>query len=82
MSWPPAAVTAVLLTIEAVLILLTTFILILFLYYQNAPEIKATSLYLSLTMFLGCYFLFASATIETHLQSFIHDRVFICNVPR
>ena len=38
------AITAVLLTIEAVLIILTTVILILFLYYRNAPEIKATSL--------------------------------------
>ena len=75
-----AAVTAVLLTIEAVFII--TVILILFLYYRNAPEIKATSPYLSLIMFLGCYSLFASATIETISQSFIHDGVFICNVPR
>ena len=43
-----AAITAVLLTIEAVLIILTTAMLILYLYYHNAPEIKATSPYLSL----------------------------------
>ena len=77
-----AAITAVLLTIEAVLIILTTVILILFLYYRNAPEIKATSPYLSLAMFLGCYFQFASVTI-TVLSSFvIHNGVFFCTVPR
>ena len=59
-----AAITAVLLTIEAVLIIFTTVILILFLYYRNAPEIKATSPYLSLTMFLGCYSMFLSGTIR------------------
>ena len=63
-NFQSAAITAVLLTIEAVLIILTTVILILFLYYRNAPEIKATSPYLSLIMFLGCYFLFAHGMIE------------------
>ena len=75
------AITAVLLTIEAVLIILTTVILILFLYYRNAPEIKATSPYLSLTMFVGCYSLFASAIIRALSQSVIHDGVFFCNAP-
>ena len=77
-----AAITAVLLTIEAVLIILTTVILILFLYYRNAPEIKATSPYLSLTMFLGCYSLFASGIIRAISPSVIHDGVFFCNAPK
>ena len=76
-----AAITAVLLTFEAVLIILTTVILILFLYYRNAPEIKATSPYLSLTMFLGCYFLFASATVTALSPSVIHNGRFFCNAP-
>ena len=76
-----AAITAVLLTIEAVLIILTTVILILFLYYRNAPEIKATSPYLSLTMFLGCYFLFAGAMIRALSPSVIHNGHFFCNAP-
>ena len=76
-----AAITAVLLTIEAVLIVLTTAILILFLYYRNAPEIKATSPYLSLIMFLGCYPLFAGAMIEATSPYVIHDGVFFCNAP-
>ena len=76
------AITAVLLTIEAVLIILTTVILILFLYYRNAPEIKATSPYLSLTMFVGCYSLFAGAIIRVISYSVIHDGVFFCNAPK
>ena len=74
-----AAITAVLLTIEAVLIILTTVILILFLYYRNAPEIKATSPYL---MFLGCYSLFVTAMIEVISPAVIHDGVFFCNAPK
>ena len=70
------------LTIEAVLIILTTVILILFLYYRNAPEIKATSPYLSLTMFVGCYSLFAGAIIRVISYSVIHDGVFFCNAPK
>ena len=79
-----AATPAGLLTIEAVLIILTTVILILFLYYRNAPEIKATSPYLSLTMFIGCYFLFAGAMVTALSQSVIHDvhnGRFFCNAP-
>ena len=75
-NFQSAAITAVLLTIEAVLIILTTVILILFLYYRNAPEIKATSPYLSLMMFLGCYFLFSQGVIEATSLYVIHDGVF------
>ena len=63
-----------------VLIILTTVILILFLYYREAPEIKASSPYLGLTMFLECFFLFASGVIEATFPSVIHDGVFFCNV--
>ena len=76
-----AAITAVLLTMEAVLIILTTVILILFLYYRNAPEIKATSRYLSLSMFIGCYSLFVGAMVTALSKSVIHDGVFFCNAP-
>ena len=75
------AITALLLTIEAVLIILATAMLILFLYYRNAPEIKATSPYLSFTMFLGCYFLFANGVIEATSPYVIHDGAFFCNAP-
>ena len=81
-SLQSAAITAVLLTVEAVLIILTTVILILFLYYRKAPEIKATSPYLSLTMFLGCYSLFLSGTIRVISPAVIHDGVFFCTAPK
>ena len=77
-----AAITAVLLTIEAVLIILTTVILILFLYYRNAPEIKASSPYLGLIMFLGCYFLFASAMVTALSPFVVHDGAFFCSAPK
>ena len=79
-----AAITAVLLTIEAVLIILTTVILILFLYYHNAPEIKATSPYLSLTMFVGCYSMFLSGKIRviSPALAVIHDGTFFCTAPK
>ena len=53
------------LTIEAVLIILTTVILILFLYYRNAPEIKATSAYLSLIVCQDAF----SAIAVAHTES-------------
>ena len=76
-----AAITAVLLTIEAVLIILTTVTLILFLYYRTAPEIKATSPYLSLAMFVGCYCLFSGAIVTALSQSVVHSGRFFCNAP-
>ena len=60
-----AAIPAVLLTIEAVLIILTTVILILFLHYRNAPQIKATSPYLSLIVCQEAF----SAIAEAHTES-------------
>ena len=80
-SLQSSAIVAVMLTIEAALIVLTTVILILFLYYRNAPEIMATSPYLSLTMFVGCYSLFASAAMRVISPSVIHDGVFLCSAP-
>ena len=38
-------------------IIFITIIFILFLYFRNEPEIKATSVSLSMSMFLGCYIL-------------------------
>ena len=64
--------------------LFTTIVLLLFIYYRNQPEIKATSVWLSLCMFLGCYFILSGA-----LNHFIANgerlksrarRVFACNI--
>ena len=68
--------------------LFTTIVLLLFVYYRNQPEIKATSVWLSLCIFLGCYFIISGAL--THfINRFIANReslwfrarrVFACNI--
>ena len=64
--------------------LFTTVVLLLFIYYRNQPEIKATSTWLSLCIFLGCYLILSGA-----LKLFISSgeiltshasRVAICNI--
>ena len=58
----------------------TTDILILFLYYRNAPGTKTTSPYLSLTMFWGCYSLLSLSVLQLQLfHHVIHNRVFFSN---
>ena len=74
-----APITAVMLTIEAVLIILATSISLL---SQCTRDYKATSPYLSLTMFFRMLFPFASVTITVLSSSVIHDGVFFCTVPR
>ena len=70
--------------VTGVCYLFTTTVLFLFIYYRNQPEIKATSVWLSLCMFLGCYFILSGA-----LNHFIANgerlrspsrRVFACNI--
>ena len=51
--------------------IMTTVILVLFLYWRNEPEIKATSPYLSLAMFAGCYLLYTAIVFETVHRSFV-----------
>ena len=50
--------------------IMTTVVLILFIYYRNEPEIKATSPKLSLLMFLGCYLLITGVSVNTVGYSF------------
>ena len=51
--------------------IMTTVVLILFIYYRNEPEIKATSPKLSLLMFLGCYLLYYAAAGNTMIGSVV-----------
>ena len=63
--------------------ILTTIILVLFLYWRNEPEIKATSPYLSLVMFAGCYLLYTATVMRTAHQSFVikfNAFTAICNI--
>ncbi len=54
----PVPLTAILAALMVVCLILTTVVLALFIYYREDPDVKATSLYLSYLMFLGCYLLF------------------------
>ena len=63
--------------------ILTTVILVLFLYFRNKPEIKATSPYLSLMMFAACYLVYTASVMRTIHRSFVIEmNTFsaICNV--
>jgi len=75
----PLPVAVLLLTVSGVCIILTTVILILFVYYRKAEEIKATSLNLSLLMFLGCYLLFVSTLFYTVSDVIVNHGPFFCN---
>ena len=70
--------------VTGVCYLFTTIVFLLFIYYRNQPEIKATSVWLSLCMFLGCYFILSGAlnyfiAIGEILKSRAR-RVFACNI--
>ena len=80
----PPSLTYFTTAVTGVCYLFTTIVLLLFIYYRNQPEIKATSVWLSLCIFLGCYFVISGA-----LNHFITSgenatsraqRVSICNI--
>ena len=65
----PINVAILLYILTGVVILFTTVQLILYLYYRKNKVIKATSPYLSLLMFAGCYlFCIAAASIITQMS--------------
>jgi len=51
--------------------IMTTIILVMFLYWRKKPEIKATSPYLCLIMFVACYLLYTATVIRTIHRSFV-----------
>ena len=68
----PQWLTITILCVCGLAYILTTAILVLLLYWRNElPEIKATSIYLSLVMFTGCYLLFTAAVTGTIHRSFV-----------
>ena len=67
--YPP--LTILLFTLAGGVTVLTTIVLILFIYYRNEPEIKATSPKLSLLMFLGCYLLYYAIAGNTMIRSVV-----------
>ena len=60
----PLAFPIVTLVIAAALLVFTTVVLVLFIYYWNKPSIKATSPYLSALILTGCYMLYIGDLIS------------------
>lgn len=50
--------TSILSLVLLVCVIVVTLIIVLYMYYRKEPEIKSTSVTLSLLMFLGCYIIF------------------------
>ena len=67
----PRWLTIIIFCICGLAYITTTIILVLFLYWRNEPEIKATSPYLSLVMFAGCYLLYTATVMRTVHGSFV-----------
>ena len=61
-------------------IIFTTINLIVFLYWRHQPAIKASSPWLSVSIFIGCYLLSSAAAVQTIQLSLFHgsvERLFI-----
>ena len=56
--------------LAAVIALFTTIVLVVYLYYRSHKEVKATSPYLSMLVFVGCYLLCLAAVCEATKASF------------
>ena len=67
----PLPVAVILYIVIAVLVVFITVQFILYIYYRNEKAIKATSPYLSLLMFAGCYFLCAAGTMKLTYGTFV-----------
>ena len=71
----PVPVAIVLYTLTSGVTIFTTIQLIIYLYYRDHKVIKATSPYLSLIMFFGCYLLCFSAIVNITRDSFVTNPV-------
>ena len=64
------SVTVLVYALAAVIALFTTIVLVVYLYYRSHKEVKATSPYLSMLVFVGCYLLCLAAVCEATKASF------------
>ena len=72
----PLAVGILLFSVIGLLVLVTTIQLVIYLYYRNHNVIKATSPYLSLLMFAGCYLLYITAILKLTYATFPLSKTF------
>ena len=60
----PLSLTVLAYILSCAVALFTTVVLVLYLYYRDHKEVKATSPYLSILVFIGCYLLCMAAAVE------------------
>ena len=69
----PLAFPVVVYVITSALLVFTTVVLVLFVYYWKKPSIKATSPCLSLIMLAGCYMMYTSALVVATTEFVPHN---------
>ena len=69
----PLPLAIFLLSVIGVTVIYITAIFIILLFFRKSPEVKATSPYFSVTMFVGCYFICLSAILLVIRVHFIVD---------
>ena len=69
----PISLTVVLSATLTICILFTTAMLLLFICYRNQPEIKASSWFLSLFIFLGCYLIYIGTLAHVIASGLVID---------
>ena len=67
----PLSLTVVAYVLSCGVALFTTVVLVLYLYYRDHKEVKATSPYLSTLVFIGCYLLCMAAAVEATKVAFV-----------
>ena len=67
----PLSLTVVAYVLSCAVALFTTIVLVLYLYYRDHKEVKATSPCLSILVFIGCYLLCIAAAVEATKVAFV-----------
>ena len=73
----PLSWTVVAYVLSCGVALFTTVVLVLYLYYRDHKEVKATSPYLSILVFIGCYLLCMAAAVEATKVAFVFSSKFL-----
>ena len=77
----PVWLTAVTILFSIACYVFTTCLLVAYFHYRKKAEIKASSPYLSVLLFIGCYMLYTAVLSQTIVGGYkINGFVFLCNV--
>ena len=73
----PLSLTVVAYVLSCGVALFTTVVLVLYLYYRDHKEVKATSPYLSTLVFIGCYLLCMAAAVKATKVGFVSSQFIV-----